>query len=399
MLITASVPRDPLWSTRALFQSDANPDKIDLIVGVYKDEAGDTPVMRAVHLAELELAAEAKSKAYGNLDGNAAFNRAAAELALGAGASALGRSYTMQTVGCTGALRVLMDFVATANPHSAVWASVPGYVNHAPVVSAAGLPLREFDWAQAGGRLDIDAVLRRLKDAAPGDILLLQACCHNPTGIDPSPDDWRALADFVARQGLVPLIDISYQGLGQSFDEDAAGLRLMAETLDCVLIGQSFSKNMGLYNERVGTATVIHAAGEDRDRIAGLLELLTRRAYSMPPEHGAAVVARIMHDPDLHRLWRAEITAMQARIRHLRETLAARLMAQGAPHAFAPIGWQNGMFSRLPMSAAALARLRHDHSVYITDDGRMNIAGLQLGQIDRLSEAIIRSLAAGAPVA
>lgn len=387
-----SLPKDPLWQVRSLFKADPSPSKLDLIVGVYRDDSGVTPVMRAVRLAEIERASAGVSKAYGELSGNDAFNHHAARLALGDTSAQISRQMTFQTVGCTGALRLLAEFIATTNPGATVWMSRPGYVNHAPVIRAAGLAIAEFDWQGQHGRLDLDRVLSALAAAHSGDVLLLQGSCHNPTGIDPSPEDWAALAEHSQIHGLIPLVDISYLGLGDGLDADAMGLRIMAERVETLLIGQSFSKNMGLYSDRTGAVTVLHGHGEQAGQIRSVFELLARRSYSMPPEHGAAVVAMVLEDPALRQIWAQELAGMRGRIAMLRQALASSLGAHAAPDAFQDLAHHRGMFSILPMTRDELTRLRRDHSVYITDDGRINIAGLSHDQVDRLATAITASL-------
>ncbi|HEY1121561.1 MAG TPA: aminotransferase class I/II-fold pyridoxal phosphate-dependent enzyme, partial [Haloferula sp.] len=237
---------DPLWDLAREYLQDSRPEKMDLIVGVYRDEAGRTPVMRAVSVAESELSSRAPSKTYRGLSGNLHFIDGISRFLFGAGSSVLDRQCTIQTVGGTGALRLLAEFIAGVTPLSTVWVSNPGYVNHQPILAAAGIAVREFRWRENERGLDLDAALADLGQARPGDVLLIHGCCHNPSGIDPDPSQWRALSARCHQQEMIPFIDMAYQGFGRGVDEDAEGLRIMAAEHDCLLVAASCSKNMGL---------------------------------------------------------------------------------------------------------------------------------------------------------
>lgn len=390
MLATlATVAPDPLWGLTAAFRADPRADKVDLVVGVYRDETGRTPVMAAVKIAEERLAAAGASKAYRGLVGNVDFNAGLAALLLGNDAGRMARQHTMQTVGGTGALRLLADFIAVASPGARVWVSDPGYVNHVPIMRAAGLAVERYRWRAEGGVLDADAVLADLWAARPGDIVLLHGCCHNPTGIDMDIGVWQAVAERCAKQGLIPLVDMAYLGLADGLEQDTAGLRLLVDALDTVLVAASCSKSMGLYCERTGAAMVIGKTKTALQPVGGVLERITRSNYSMPPDHGAAIVAAILADATLTASWRDELEHMRQRIVGNRRRLDDALASHGAPAALQNLSRHKGMFSMLPLDADAMERLRADHAIYGTQGGRINIAGLAPEQIDRVAGALV----------
>lgn len=385
----ATVAPDPLWGLTAAFRADPRPDKVDLVVGVYRDDAGQTPVMSAVKTAEERLAAAGASKAYRGLAGNTEFNAALATLLLGNDAGRLVRQHTMQTVGGTGALRLLADFIAVASPGARVWVSDPGYVNHVPIMRAAGLAVDRYRWRADGGVLDADAMFADLWAARAGDVVLLHGCCHNPTGIDMDIEVWQSVAERCAKQGLIALVDMAYLGLADGLEQDAAGLRLMADALDTVLVAASCSKSMGLYCERTGAAMVIGKNRAALQPVGGVLERITRSNYSMPPDHGAAIVAAILGDAALTACWRDELEHMRQRIVGNRRRLDDALASLGASVALQNLSRHKGMFSMLPLDANAMERLRTDHAIYGTQGGRINIAGLAPAQIDRVAGALV----------
>ena len=400
MLATlATVAPDPLWGLTAAFRADPRPDKVDLVVGVYRDELGRTPVMAAVKAAEERLAAAGASKTYRGLAGNLDFNAGLATLLLGHDARRLARQYTMQTVGGTGALRLLAEFIAVASPGARVWVSDPGYVNHVPIMRAAGLAVERYRWRAEGGVLDADAVLADLSAARAGDIVLLHGCCHNPTGIDMDASVWQAVAARCAKQGLVPLVDMAYLGLAEGLEPDTQGLRLLVDALDTVLVAASCSKSMGLYCERTGAAMVIGKNAAALQPVSGVLERITRSNYSMPPDHGAAIVATILADTTLTAGWRDELEHMRQRIIGTRRRLDDALVSMGAPSALQNLSRHKGMFSVLPLDADAMERLRVEHGIYGTQGGRINIAGLAPEQIGRVAGALVSVAADAAQMA
>ncbi|HEV7321369.1 MAG TPA: amino acid aminotransferase [Ensifer sp.] len=376
---------DPLWALLSAFRQDRRADKIDLVVGVYRDASGQTPVMRAVQDAEARLASSAMSKSYKALSGNTAFNDGMAKLLLGQGTEALDRQCTIQTVGGTGALRILADFIALVSPDATIWNSNPGYVNHRPIMLAAGLAVRSFRWQETETGLDLGALAADLEDARKGDVVLLHGCCHNPTGIDPSLEQWRQLAALCKDKGLIPLIDMAYQGFGDGIEEDAVGLRHFASELDTVLVAASCSKNMGLYCERTGVAMVIAEDAGPLANVRATLERITRANYSMPPEHGAAVAAQLLEEP---QTWLAELEGCRRRVAGIRSDLADALAHFGAPERFQALRRQKGMFSLLPLDQRQMNRLREEFGIYGTANGRINIAGLLPDEVDRLARAL-----------
>ncbi len=381
-----SAESDPLWALTAECEDDRRPDKIDLVVGVYRDAAGRTPVMRSVQEAEARLASAALSKSYRGLSGNLDFIGGIARLLLGAGSPTLDRQYTIQTVGGTGALRMLADFIPRVSPRATVWITDPSYVNHRPIMAAAGLTAKTFRWQENEHGLDLHTALEDLRHARPGDVLLLHGCCHNPSGIDPSPDHWRAFSRWCREKQVIPLIDMAYQGFGDGLDTDAAGLRLMASEQELMLVAASCSKNMGLYCERTGAATIIAPDDHPLANIRFTLERIARANYSMPPDHGSAIAAMLLGDPEQ---WHLELEACRLRVAGIRHDLAKRLHDLGAPGKFQSLRHQKGMFSLLPLDPAEMIRLRQEFAVYGTSTGRINIAGLAPRQVSRLARALI----------
>ncbi|MFG2331521.1 aromatic amino acid transaminase [Streptomyces sp. NPDC048604] len=374
-------PVDPLWDLTAEYAADPRPERLDLVLGVYRDDSGATPVMAAVREAETRLAERAESKEYRGLSGNTRFNRSMQELILGAGIPAE-RAVTVQTVAGTGALRLLADLVRQSYPGTTVWISDPAYVNHRPILEAAGLKVRTYALGDGADLVD------GLRAARRDDVVLLQGCCHNPTGVDPTPEEWRALADLAARNGWVPLIDLAYHGLGDGLEADLAATRMLAARLPEVLIAVSCSKNFGLYADRTGCAMVLSPSRAALRQVETTLQNAARTLYSMPPEHGAAVVATILQDEALHALWRTELDTMRTRIAGNRAALAGRLKALGRDLEAAALSHQKGMFSTLPLTPDQMRRLRRGFAVYGTAGGRINIAGLTPAHLPHLADSL-----------
>lgn len=376
---------DPLWSVINAFHVDNRPEKMNLVIGVYRDDAGATPTFAAVKHAEQQLAERGHCKAYKSLSGNQEFNRGISRFLLGEDSPFLNNHCTIQTVGATGALRLLADFIVQATPHCTVWNTAPAYVNHHPLMSSAGLKVRSFAWQADQHGLDLDRVLKDLADAKPGDVVLLHGSCHNPTGIDPSLTQWHRLAEFCRKKQLLPLIDMAYQGFGTGVNEDAAGLRHLVEQLDTVLVAASCSKNMGLYCERTGAAMVVTSETKLLPNVQRNLERITRANYSMPPEHGAAIAAQLFADP---QRWLNELATIRQRIVNLRQTLYAELKNLGASSQFDCLAHQKGMFSLLPLDPSQMQRLNQEFGIYGLSNGRINIAGISSQQIPQLAKAL-----------
>ncbi|MGW7453330.1 amino acid aminotransferase [Streptomyces sp. NPDC054787] len=392
-------PTDPLWDLTYEFGDDERPERLNLVLGVYRDQTGTTPVMAAVREAELRLAQRSESKEYRGLSGNAAFNRALLELVLGTtpGGPA-DRAAAVQTVAGSGALRLLADLICRTRPGTTVWISDPAYVNHRPILEAAGLKVRTFGWRDREGGFDTAGVLRDLRDARRDDVVLLQGCCHNPTGVDPLLDDWEALAESAVRGGWVPFVDLAYHGLGDGLEADLLATRLLAARVPEMLIAVSCSKNFGLYSDRVGCAIVLGATERSVRNAETALQNAARTLYSMPPEHGAAVVTTILQDDGLRAAWRAELDVMRDRITANRGDLTAHLGHLGCEEQARTLARQKGMFSMLPLTPHDMLRLRREYAIYGTTSGRINIAGIPAHRIPCLAQGIAGVLgAADAP--
>ncbi|MEU4688882.1 aminotransferase class I/II-fold pyridoxal phosphate-dependent enzyme [Actinoplanes sp. NPDC023714] len=368
MLLTA----DPLWELTAACERDTRPGRLDLIVGVYRDDSGASPVMRAVRAAELRLAQRSSTKAYVGPSGNRRFAAAIAELLL-ADDSVLARTTAVQTVAGTGALRLLAELIAATGPDRTVHLGVPAYVNHPGVLAAAGLRVATHPVADT---------LAAASVARPGDVLMIQGCCHNPTGYRMPPAEWDELAEVLFRRGVVPFVDQAYFGLGDGLDEDLDGMRRLLRVVPEAYVAVSGSKAWGLYNERVGAALVI-GTSPGRDRI--LLENAARVSYSQPPAHGAAIVEEILTDPSLRACWRDELESMRNRLGRLRGGLALRLADLPG---FARLAEQRGMFLTLPLPPEAMERLRDEHAIYGLPTGRINLAGLPSHRVAEVAAAI-----------
>ncbi|HEY9375441.1 aromatic amino acid transaminase [Streptomyces sp.] len=390
-------PADPLWDLTAEFAADPRPERLDLVLGVYRDQTGTTPVMAAVREAEIRLAERSVSKEYRGLSGNAAFNRAMLSTVLGAGAPAA-RAIAVQTVAGTGALRLLADLVRQTYPGATVWISDPAYVNHRPILEAAGLKVRTYGRLDAAGLFDTAAMLDDLRAARRDDVVLLQGCCHNPTGVDPSAEMWEELAELAAASGWVPLVDLAYHGLGDGLAADLSATRMLASRLPETLIAVSCSKNFGLYSDRTGCAIVLGPSRQTLRQVETALQNAARTLYSMPPEHGAAVVATVLEDDALRAMWRAELDVMRDRIASNRSDLVTHLAALGRDAEAASLARQKGMFSMLPFTPDEMRRLRRQFAVYGTASGRINIAGIPAHRIPQLAQGVAAVLdAVGTP--
>ena len=384
-------PPDALLGVMAAYAADTDSAKLDLGVGVYRDAGGITPVMAAVRAAERQLLARQQSKGYVGAGGNRAFAAFIEELTLGAAhpARAAGRVVTLQTPGGCGALRLATDLIVRAARGSRVAVSDPTWPNHGPLIAGAGLAIDTYPYYEAGsGTIAFEAMLAALERLAAGSVVLLQAACHNPTGSDLSADQWDALAMLLERRGLLPLIDVAYQGLGGGLDADAAAARRLTARLPEALVAVSCSKNFGLYRERAGALIGIATDARGAAIVMSHLQALARRMWSMPPDHGAAIVAEIAGDAALRAQWLAELEAMRLRIAALRARLAAALRGEFGDRRYDFIGTQRGMFSLLGLAPDAVRALKDAHHVYLAPDSRINVAGLPDQHIERVARAI-----------
>ncbi|WJK11464.1 amino acid aminotransferase [Pseudomonas fluorescens] len=384
------VPGDPILGLMEAYAQDSNPRKFDLGVGVYKDAQGLTPIPEAVKIAEARLVESQDTKTYIGGHGNPLFGKVINELVLGADSALIAeqRAGATQTPGGTGALRLAADFIAQCLPGKGVWLSNPTWPIHETIFAAAGVKISHYPYVGSDNRLDVDAMLAVLNEVPKGDVVLLHACCHNPTGFDLSHDDWQRVLDVVRRRDLLPLIDFAYQGFGDGLEQDAWSTRLFAAELPELLITSSCSKNFGLYRDRTGALIVCAKTADKLIDIRSQLAHIARNLWSTPPDHGAAVVATILADPELKRRWADEVEAMRLRIAQLRSGLVEALEPHGLRERFAHIGVQRGMFSYTGLSPEQVKNLREHHSVYMVSSGRANVAGIDATRLDLLAEAI-----------
>ncbi|MCP3749390.1 amino acid aminotransferase [Pseudomonas sp. SBB6] len=384
------VPGDPILGLMEAYAKDSNPNKFDLGVGVFKDAQGLTPIPAAVKQAEQRLLEQQTSKSYVGGHGDAAFGRLISELVLGSDSSLLSnqRAGATQTPGGTGALRLAAEFIEHCLPGRGIWLSDPTWPIHETIFAGAGLKVSHYPYVGADNRLNVAGMLAALQAAPKGDVVLLHACCHNPTGFDLSRDDWHAVLEVVRQRELLPLIDFAYQGFGDGLEEDAWAVRLFAAELPELLITSSCSKNFGLYRERTGALLVCSHDAEKLLDVRSQLALLARNLWSTPPDHGAAVVAQILGDADLKRLWVEEVDAMRQRIAELRVGLVEALAPHGLSERFTHIAEQRGMFSYTGLSPEQVKQLRERHSVYMVGTGRANIAGADAARLEALAAAI-----------
>ena len=382
---------DPILGLMAKYRADSHPHKVDLGVGVYRDLAGNTPVLECVRLAEQAILAAQTTKTYIGPAGRAEFNEAVTELVLGASHAAVKerRSVTVQTPGGCGALRVGAELIRAAAAGIRVHVSDPTWSNHGPLLGSSGLRLERYPYYEpVSHQLRFADMLATLEQALAGDVVLLHACCHNPTGADLEPQQWDALIGLVQRRNLVPFLDLAYQGLGTGLAGDSAAVRRVAAAVPEMLLAVSFSKNLGLYRERTGALICIAESVARADAIRSQVLQIGRSIYSMPPDHGAAIAARIFSDPALTLCWHRELQSMRSRLDGMRTLLASQLKKAQAPGDFEFLSRQHGMFSLLGVSSEQVALLRDEHHVYMTADSRMNLAGVCPENVDYLAEAI-----------
>ena len=384
------VPGDPILGLMEAYAQDSNPRKFDLGVGVYKDAQGLTPIPEAVKIAEARLVESQDTKTYIGGHGNLLFGKVINELVLGADSKLIAeqRAGATQTPGGTGALRLAADFIAQCLPGKGVWLSNPTWPIHETIFAAAGVKVSHYPYVGSDNRLDVDAMLAVLNEVPQGDVVLLHACCHNPTGFDLSHDDWQRVLDVVRRRDLLPLIDFAYQGFGDGLEQDAWSTRLFAAEVPELLITSSCSKNFGLYRDRTGALIVCAKTADKLIDIRSQLANIARNLWSTPPDHGAAVVATILADPELKARWADEVEAMRLRIAQLRSGLVEALEPHGLRERFAHIGVQRGMFSYTGLSPEQVKQLREQHSVYMVSSGRANVAGIDATRLALLAQAI-----------
>ena len=380
-------PADPLLAIIGMVRADSRAQKIDLGVGVYKDAEGRTPILRAVKHAEAILNATQETKAYLGSEGDVRFVELMKAMVFGQASASDDRIIGLQTPGGCGALRLGAELIRATGSGARIFVGQPTWPNHVPLIGSVGIPFVDYVYYEREAkRTRFDTMMEALEGARAGDLVLVHGCCHNPTGADLAWDEWQALAELVSRRGLVPFVDLAYPGLGHGLEEDAAGARLVVEAADQALVAHSNDKNFGLYRDRTGSLFVKASNADMARALYSNLLVMARTSWSMPPDHGAAVVRIVLDTPELAADWSAELREMCARIRHLRARIA------NSDPRLAYIEGQNGMFSMLPLSPDAVAALRTDDAIYMAGSGRFNVAGLSDANVDAFAEAVARRL-------
>lgn len=390
-----AIPGDALLALMMEFRNDPTPSKIDLGVGVYKDDAGLTPILPVVKKAESLILENEQSKGYIGPAGAAELAPLLQGLMLGEKHPLIAekRIATAQTPGGTGALRVAGDLVNALNPQAKIWVSDPTWSNHFHVFAGAGVEVRTYPYYDPQqNALAFDKMLDTIRQMPAGDVILLHASCHNPTGIDPTLEQWRQISEAVSERGLLPLIDCAYQGFGDGLEEDVQGMKLILEKCPEALITTSCSKNFGLYNERIGALSIVAAQAEHCSNVFSQACNCIRANYSNPPAHGAAIVTTILADAALRQQWQAELAEMRTRIQRMRTELVKNLDALSADRDFSFIAAQKGMFSYSGLSKSEVKYLKEQYAIYAVDSGRINIAGINDTNLERLSQAISEAI-------
>jgi len=384
-------PRDPILGLNEQYNADTRPGKVNLGVGVYYDDDGRIPLLTAVRKAEIARIEAAAARGYLPIEGIAGYNKGAQALLLGADSplAAEGRVLTAQALGGTGALKIGADFLRQLLPQSKVLISNPSWENHRALFERAGFPVDTYAYYDpATHGLDFQGMLASLQAAAPQTIVVLHACCHNPTGVDPTAEQWQQIAQVVKARNLVPFLDIAYQGFGAGLQEDAAVVRLFADLGLTMLISSSFSKSFSLYGERVGALTVVAGNQDEAKRVLSQLKRVIRTNYSNPPTHGGTVVSTVLNTPELYALWEQELAGMRDRIRLMRQQLVDKIKAAGVTQDFSFVLQQRGMFSYSGLTAAQVDTLREQHGIYAVSSGRICVAALNSHNIDTVAKAI-----------
>ena len=384
-------PTDPILGLMAAYRNDPNPNKIDLGVGVYKDEQGNTPVLKCVKKAEQFRLANEASKSYLGLAGDLGYNDKVRTLIFGADHQVIAadRARTTQTPGGTGALRVAAEFIARCKPDATIWVSTPTWANHIALFSAANMKVKEYPYYDYDNRdLLFDEMMATLSEVKAGDIVLFHACCHNPSGMDLNQQQWQKVAQLALTNGFTPMIDMAYQGFGTGLDEDAYGVRLLADMVDELIVCTSCSKNFGLYRERLGAVTVVAKDTSVVEIAYSVVLGVVRGIYSMPPHHGAAIVDTILSSEELTAMWHQELAEKRDRINGLRKLIVAKLAKVGIAQDFSFIERQHGMFSFFGITKAQIEQLKSDYSIFMVDSGRMNVAGISHSNIDYFAQSV-----------
>ncbi|OZI19311.1 aromatic amino acid aminotransferase [Bordetella genomosp. 9] len=388
-------PRDPILGLNEQYNADTRPGKVNLGVGVYYDDNGRIPLLAAVRKAEIARIEAAAARGYLPIEGIAAYNKGAQAMLLGADSplTAEGRVLTAQALGGTGALKIGADFLRQLLPQSKAYISDPSWENHRALFERAGFQVESYPYYDpATHGLNFEGMLAGLKSMPAGSVVVLHACCHNPTGVDPTAEQWQQIANVVKERDLVPFLDIAYQGFGAGLQEDAAVVRLFAGMDMTMFISSSFSKSFSLYGERVGALTVVAGSKDEAARVLSQLKRVIRTNYSNPPTHGGTIVSTVLNTPELFALWEQELTGMRDRIRLMRRQLVDKIKEQGAKQNFDFVLQQRGMFSYSGLTSAQVDRLREEHGIYAVSSGRICVAALNSQNIDTVAKGIAQVL-------
>ncbi len=389
-------PKDPILGVTEIFNSDPNPNKVNLGVGIYYDDNGKVPVLECVRLAERQLVETASPRAYLPIDGLPAYDAAVQKLVFGADSAALKekRIITVQALGGTGGLKIGADFLRRIAPNAQVWISDPSWENHKALFEGAGFVVNSYPYYDAATHgLNFKAMLDALQTLPAGSIVVLHACCHNPTGADIAPSQWKQVIDAVNSRGLLPFLDIAYQGFAESLDADGLSVRMFAEAGGPVFVSSSFSKSFSLYGERVGALSIVAESADEAARALSQLKRVVRTNYSNPPTHGGKTVAAVLGSPELRAMWEKELGGMRERILDIRRQFVEKLKTRLPGRDFSFVMQQRGMFSYSGLTKAQVDQLREKHSVYAIDTGRICVAALNSKNIDHVVDAVAKVLA------
>lgn len=382
-------PADAILRLIAEFQGDSRPQRIDLGVGVYRNEKGETPILSSVKKAEKMLLAEQDTKTYLGSGGDPVFNDAIQGLIFGADHAQHERIVTLHTPGGSGALSVAAGLIMRARREATVWVSDPTWANHIPLLGSAGVALKTYPYYDAGSRsIRFDRMMETLSSIPAGDLVLLHGCCHNPTGMDLSREQWQQVSKLMAERRLVPFVDLAYLGFAEGLEEDAYSVRLLFDAVPEMFVAASCSKNFALYRDRIGSLSVVGKDQATRDILRSQAHNIVRTIYSMPPDHGAAIVQRILNNADLRAEWVAEVDAMRSRLKAMRNKLVAALAAAAPGHDFSHVDRTHGLFSFLGVSEAQVERLKKEFGIYMVGSSRINVAGLTSSNIDYLAKSV-----------
>ena len=386
---------DPILGLNEAFNADSRSSKVNLGVGVYKNDSGNTPILLSVKTAENTLIKNEKTKGYLGIVGKPSYNNQVKDLIFGINHPVLqqNRAATVQAPGGTGALKIAADFLKKHHSAQSIWISNPSWANHKQIFSQNGFTVKSYRYYDAKNKaLDFEGFINDLDSIPSGEIVLLHACCHNPTGVDPSPSQWEKIAGIIAEKKLLVLFDMAYQGFANSVDQDPEAIRVFANKLDTLLIASSFSKNFGLYNERIGALTFIGATEKIAQCALSQIKVLIRTNYSNPPAHGALIVDTILNQTELKQQWLTELASMNKRIKAMRVNLAQALSNALPDEDFSFITQQNGMFSFSGLTLNQVHHLKHNKGIYIVDSGRINIAGLTTNNLNYVADSIIEAI-------